>query len=111
MSLYKRKRAYFDLVKRRGMTSSQALTIALAMHPIDKISRAASRSTAFKNKMLERADRFDRESRGLPDQAAEKMALRVLDDYCRIANSHSEQYYILRFCTESINPGASDTSG
>ena len=111
MSLYKRKQAFFDLVNRRGMTPSQALTIALALHPIDKISRAASRSSAFKNEMLQRADRFGRESRGVPGQVAEKMALRALDDYCRIANNHSEQYYVLRFCTESTDSGASDSSG
>jgi hypothetical protein len=110
MTLSKRKRAFFDLVKRRGMTPSQASTVALARHPIDKISKWAAGSAAFKSEMLHRADQFDRDSRGAPGPEAERMALQALRDYCRIAGNHDQQYYVLRFCPESTNPAGSDNS-
>lgn len=108
MSLSKRKRAFFDLVKSRGMNSSQAFTIALALHPIDKISRRASRSDAFRTEMLQRAEQFGRDSEGVPGNVAEKMALQALDNYCRIASNHDQQYYVQRFCSESNDRGAPD---
>jgi hypothetical protein len=110
MSRSKRKRAFFNLVKRQGMTPSQATTVALALHPIDRISRKAPGSAAFKSEMLHRADQFDRDSRGLPGAEAERMARRALEDYCRIAGNHGEQYYARRFCPESTNSTAPDIS-
>jgi len=108
MSLSKRKRAFFDLVKSRGMSSSQAFTIALALHPIDKISKPASPSAEFKSEMLQRAERFGRDSEAVPGEVAQKMALQALDDYCRIASKHHEQYYVERFCSESSDPSTPD---
>ena len=92
------------------MTPSQASTVALALHPIDKISKRASGSPLFKTEMLHRADQFDRDSKGMPGPEAERMALLAMDDYRRIANNHGEQYYALRFASESTKPEAPDIS-
>jgi len=92
------------------MTPSQASTIALALHPIDKISRRASGSPLFKTEMLHRADQFGRDSTRMPGPQAEKMALLAMDDYRRIATNHGEQYYVDRFTSESTDPGAPDLS-
>lgn len=92
------------------MTPSQASTVALALHPIDKISRRASGSPLFKTEMLHRADQFGRDSKGMRGPEAEKMALLAMDDYRRIANNHGEQYYVHRFTSEPTDPGTPDLS-
>ena len=92
------------------MTPSQASTIALALHPIDKISRRASGSPLFKTEMLHRADQFGRDSKRMPGPDAEKMALLAMDDYRRIATNHGEQYYVDRFTSESTEADAPDLS-
>ncbi len=92
------------------MTPSQASTIALALHPIDKISRRASGSPLFKTEMLHRADQFGRDSKGMPGPQSERMALSAMDDYRRIANNHDEQYYVLRFTSASSDPDTPNLS-
>ena len=92
------------------MTPSQASTIALALHPIDKISRRSPSSALFKTEMLHRADQFGRDSKGMTGPQSERMALSAMDDYRRIANNHGEQYYVLRFTFESTDPDAPDLS-
>lgn len=108
VSVRARRRAFFSLIRHRGMTQDEAKTVALALFPMDTHRAGKPRSRQFWKDMKRRADQFAKDARSLDGSSAESIALETLTDYCHIAMHHNEQYYMGRFCTEFVNPGLTD---
>ncbi len=114
MSAHKRIRAITLLVSDRGLSREAAEVIALALFPLDTGSDGAPISRQFPKKVARRTKRFRKTAQTTAGDALVDLARETIEDYCDLAVSYGEPYYITKLEEATAGPapwvGAASTS-
>ncbi len=114
MSAHKRIRAIALLVSDRGLSREAAEVIALALFPLDTGPDGAPVSRRFPKKVARRTKRFRKTAQSMAGDSLVDLARETIEDYCDLAVSHGEPYYITKLEEATAGPapwvGAASTS-